>query len=44
MKQDKKNESADINFSFLPEIGSVKVNCTAPPQLIEESLLFYQKL
>jgi 3-dehydroquinate synthase len=44
MKQDKKNESMDINFSFLPEIGSVKVNCTAPPQLIEESLLFYQKL
>lgn len=29
MKQDKKNESADINFSFLPAIGQVEVNRTA---------------
>jgi 3-dehydroquinate synthase len=44
MRQDKKNESADINFSFLPTIGAVEVNCTAPPQLINESLMFYQNL
>ena len=41
MKQDKKNETGTINFSFLQNIGEVVVNCTATPSQIEESLAFY---
>ncbi len=41
MQQDKKNENAAINFSLLPKIGSVEVNCTADSELIKESLTFY---
>jgi 3-dehydroquinate synthase len=41
MRQDKKNEGGEINFSLLPTIGDVAVNCTATPQYIEESLKYY---
>jgi 3-dehydroquinate synthase len=44
MKQDKKNESDTINFSLLNKTGDVAVNCTATPQLIEESLAYYKNL
>jgi 3-dehydroquinate synthase len=44
MKQDKKNETGDINFSFLQKAGEVVVNCTATPSQIEESLAFYVRL
>ncbi len=44
MRQDKKNETDDINFSFLPAIGDVTINCTATPEQIAESLDFYQNL
>jgi 3-dehydroquinate synthase len=44
MKQDKKNETSDINFSFLQKAGEVVVNCTATPSQIEESLTFYVAL
>lgn len=41
MMQDKKNETAAINFSLLNKIGDVEVNCTANVELIEESLEYY---
>ena len=45
MRQDKKNDSAaNINFSLLPKIGSVEVNCIASETEIEASLDFYKKL
>ncbi len=44
MKNDKKNEGGKINFSLLPAPGSVKVNCTAEPSHIEDSLLYYKGL
>ena len=44
MKQDKKNETGEINFSFLQKAGEVVVNCTATPSQIEESLVFYVEL
>lgn len=44
MKNDKKNEGAEINFSFLPKLGDVKVNQTANEKQIEESLVFYNQL
>ncbi len=44
MRQDKKNEGADINFTFLTKIGGVAVNCTATPQYIADSLKFYINL
>ena len=45
MRQDKKNDSASkINFSLLPKIGSVEVNCIAGEAEIEAALSFYKKL
>ena len=45
MRQDKKNDSAaNINFSLLPKIGSVEVNCVASEAEIEASLDFYKKM
>ena len=45
MRQDKKNDSASkINFSLLPKIGSVEVNCIAVEKEIEAGLSFYKKL
>ena len=45
MRQDKKNDSAaNINFSLLPKIGTVEVNCIATEAEIEASLDFYKKL
>lgn len=45
MRQDKKNRSAaEINFALIPQIGSVKVNQTAPPSVIAESLAFYKAI
>ncbi len=41
MRKDKKNEKDEINFTLLPEIGKVKVNASASPEEIEESLAFY---
>ncbi len=45
MRQDKKNDSAaNINFSLLPKIGSVEVNCIASEAEIEAALAFYKNL
>ena len=45
MRQDKKNDSAaNINFSLLPKIGSVEVNCVASEAEIGASLDFYKKM
>ena len=44
MKKDKKNESDEINFTMLPEIGAVKINQTASRTLIQESLDYYNGL
>lgn len=44
MKQDKKNDGDEINFTFLPKIGAVAVNCTATPQYIADSLRYYSEL
>jgi 3-dehydroquinate synthase len=45
MRQDKKNDSASkINFSLLPKIGSVEVNCIASETEIEAALSFYTKI
>jgi 3-dehydroquinate synthase len=44
MQQDKKNDGDEINFSFLTKIGEVAVNCTATPQYIADSLLYYTNL
>lgn len=44
MRKDKKNEQQRINFSLLPKIGDVKVNCTASDEQMRNSLRYYQKL
>ncbi len=44
MKQDKKNDGDEINFTFLTKIGEVAVNCTATPQYIADSLRYYTQL
>ncbi len=44
MQQDKKNETTDINFSLLTDVGEVTVNQTAPPEHIRASLEFYNSL
>lgn len=41
MRQDKKNEYAEINFSLLPTIGAVSVNETSSPAAIKKSLTQY---
>jgi 3-dehydroquinate synthase len=42
MQQDKKNEGAGINFSLLPAIGQVTINCLLAPSFILESLAYYE--
>jgi 3-dehydroquinate synthase len=44
MRKDKKNEAEEINFSLLPRIGDVRVNESATPKQIIESLEYYQGL
>ncbi len=44
MSNDKKNRGREYNFSFIPSIGSVKVNQTANENEIMESLLYYNSL
>ena len=44
MRQDKKNEGSAINFTFLTGLGSHRVNETATPEVIRESLLAYNRL
>lgn len=44
MRQDKKNESAEINFTFLQRPGTAVVNKTATVGVIERSLEFYNGL
>ncbi len=43
MRQDKKNDSADINFTFLEAPGTHTVNETATPDQIVESLRYYNR-
>ena len=44
MRQDKKNEAEEINFTFLQSIGRAVVNKTATPEIILESLRYYNRL
>ncbi|MTB50869.1 3-dehydroquinate synthase [Lewinella sp. W8] len=44
MKQDKKNEDSRINFTLLERIGHGIPNATAEPELILESVAFYNGL
>jgi 3-dehydroquinate synthase len=43
MQQDKKNESAAINFSFLPALGQVEVNRTANTDQIHSAILHWNQ-
>lgn len=43
MKNDKKNEDGQINFSLIDAAGSVRVNQTCGEELIFESLEFYRQ-
>ena len=43
MRQDKKNETDEINFSLLPAIGEVEVNHGVEAGLIVESLRYYNE-
>lgn len=42
MKHDKKNDSSDINFTLLDNIGEIKINQTADKELIFEALDFFR--
>ncbi|MBQ2321327.1 MAG: 3-dehydroquinate synthase [Bacteroidales bacterium] len=44
MRHDKKNETADINFTLLPQVGDVVVNQTASPAEIVKILKEYLAL
>ncbi|THH41106.1 3-dehydroquinate synthase [Neolewinella litorea] len=44
MRQDKKNEGAEINFTLLEAPGRAVVNQTATPEVILESLRYYNSL
>lgn len=44
MRNDKKNEGTQFNFSLLSEIGKCEINCQCSEALILESLEFYRKL
>ena len=44
MRQDKKNEGTEINFTLLTGLGSHRVNATATPEIIRESLREYNRL
>ena len=44
MRNDKKNEGKQINFSLLSEIGKCEINCQCSEELILESLELYRKM
>ncbi|MEM6379221.1 MAG: 3-dehydroquinate synthase [Bacteroidota bacterium] len=44
MRNDKKNKGRDINFSFIPKAGTVKVNQTADEEQIRQSFYFYNEM
>ncbi len=44
MQHDKKNESAEINFTLLSDIGNIKINQTANKEEIFEALDFYREV
>lgn len=44
MKQDKKNNDSEINFTLLASIGKAKINNSCSEELIEESIGFYNSL
>lgn len=44
MRQDKKNEDARINFTVLTQPGKAKVNATAPEDMIERGMRYYNLL
>jgi 3-dehydroquinate synthase len=44
MRQDKKNDTAAINFTFLAGIGSARVNATATVEEILRSLRYYNSV
>jgi len=43
MQHDKKNESAEVNFTLLGNIGNIKINQTANKEEIFEALDFYRE-
>jgi len=44
MTHDKKNESGRINFTLLPEIGSIEINQNCSKDLIFKALKYYKEL
>ena len=44
MRQDKKNEDDRINFTLLEAPGRARINATAPAELIEQGLRYYNLL
>ena len=44
MKKDKKNDSGRINFTLLSAIGQAVTDWYADPELIRESLVFYNRM
>lgn len=44
MTHDKKNESDDVNFTLLFDVGEVKINCTADKEQIKVALDLYRDL
>lgn len=44
MRNDKKNKGSEINFSFIPKVGTVKVNQTADEEQIRQSFYFYNEM
>lgn len=44
MHNDKKNKGSEINFSFIPKVGTVKVNQTADEEQIRQSFYFYNEM
>ena len=43
MKQDKKNNNSEINFTLLSSIGKAEVDHTCTEELIEESIAFFNE-
>jgi len=43
MQHDKKNESAEVNFTLLSDIGDIKINQTASKEEIFDALDFYHE-
>jgi 3-dehydroquinate synthase len=43
MQHDKKNESAEVNFTLLSDIGNIKINQTASKEEIFDALDFYHE-